>query len=573
MPAESQQFPAPPTHFPHPLPHHLPNALPHHLHQLLDLAAERDPRAAALSTSGGGVLSYGELAKASARLAGRLRREGVRRGDRLVVKAADGLGVATLVYAASRIGAVFSVLHEEVRGGPLEHVLGDCEPRVLVSDDPKALRTAAGAGVTAVRIEDLVRSARDPQSPCADATGTPHTPTSHPSDGPLPLTTDGPTTDDPAPLTTDPVSLIYTSGTTALPKAVVSTHQQVLFAVSAIQSCLGYRADDVVYCPLPLSFDYGLYQLYLCALSGARLHLGTVAESGPPLLRSLEESGATVLPGVPSVADRLAWLLRRGSGGAAGGRLPRLRLLTNTGAALSETTMAALRGALPGLRIQVMYGLTECKRTAIMPPDGDLARPGSCGLPLPGTEVFVVGDDGERLPAGEIGQFVVRGPHVMAGYWRRPDLTAERFPRAEGLFPELRTGDYGRQDEEGYLYFSGRRDDLYKERGFRLSATEVEAAASRVEGVVSAAVLPPDGQRSAVLAVVADLPAEAVRERMRDLIEPFKIPRRCVRLDALPVNGNGKVDRKALATLVASPDPFTTPAPTPAPATPTAPVP
>ncbi|UUU33619.1 acyl--CoA ligase [Streptomyces sp. CA-210063] len=563
MPTESQQFPAPterpapPTLFerPAPPPPSSPPAspTPHLLHHLLDGAAERAPQAPALSTRGGG-LTYGELADASVRLAGRLRREGLGRGDRLVVKAEDGLGVAMLVYAASRIGAVFSVLHEQVRGGPLEHVLGDCEPRVLVSDDTEALRTAEGAGVTAVRIEDLVRTALDPREPGAH-TAAPQ-PRAHTAASQPRAHTAAPPTDPhgPGPLTTvDPVSLIYTSGTTALPKAVVSTHQQVLFAVSAIQACLGYRADDVVYCPLPLSFDYGLYQLYLSALSGARLHLGTVAEAGPPLLRSLEESGATVLPGVPSVADRLAWLLRRGSG-EAGGRLRGLRLLTNTGAALSDTTMAALRGALPGLRIQVMYGLTECKRTAIMPPDGDLARPGSCGLPLPGTEVFVVGDDGERLPAGEIGQFVVRGPHVMAGYWRRPDLTAERFPRAEGLFPELRTGDYGRQDEDGYLYFAGRRDDLYKERGFRLSATEVEAAAARVEGVVSAAVLPPDGQRSAVLAVVADLPAEEVRERMRDLIEPFKIPRRCVRLDALPVNGNGKVDRKQLAALVSSPD-------------------
>ncbi|WP_107073786.1 class I adenylate-forming enzyme family protein [Streptomyces sp. FxanaA7] len=565
-PTRAATPPAPLTDQSAQTPLHTPDFTPHLLHHLLDLAAERAPRAPALSTTGGGVLSYGELAEASTRLARRLRRDGLGRGDRLVVKAADGLGVAMLVYAASRIGAVFSVLHEQVRGGPLEHVLGDCEPRALVSDDPEALRTADGAGVAAVRIEDLVRTALAPglepapesapapalppapapRPPGTDTTGPQHTPAGTPTPSPFP--------------TTDPVSLIYTSGTTALPKAVVSTHQQVLFAASAIQACLGYRADDVVYCPLPLSFDYGLYQLYLCALSGARLHLGTVAESGPPLLRNLEESGATVLPGVPSVADRLAWLLRRGSGGAAGGRLPRLRLLTNTGAALSDSTMAALRGALPGLRIQVMYGLTECKRTAIMPPDGDLTRPGSCGLPLPGTEVFVVGDGGERLPAGEIGQFVVRGPHVMAGYWRRPDLTAERFPRAEGLFPELRTGDYGRQDEDGYLYFAGRRDDLYKERGFRLSATEVEAAASRVEGVVSAAVLPPDGQRSAVLAVVTDLKAEEVRERMRDLIEPFKIPRRCVRLDALPVNGNGKIDRKALATLVASPGSLT-PAP------------
>ncbi|MET7716152.1 hypothetical protein [Streptomyces sp. NPDC005407] len=138
----------------------------------------------------------------------------------------------------------------------------------------------------------------------------------------------------------------------------------------------------------------------------------------------------------------------------------------------------------------------------------------------------------------------------MAGYCRRPELTDERFPRTEGLFPELHTGDYGWQDKDGYLYFSGRRDDLYKERGFRLSTTEVEAAATRVDGVTSAAVLPPEGKRTALLAVVADLTAGQVREGMRDHIEPFKIPRRCVRLDALPTNGNGKVDRKKLAALI-----------------------
>ncbi|QFZ18774.1 class I adenylate-forming enzyme family protein [Saccharothrix syringae] len=492
------------------------------LHELLEAAADRSPRSVALSSRDRG-LTYRELASASTRMAASLWRGGLRRGDRVVVTAADGIGIAVLVYAASRLGAVFSVLHEQVRGGPLEHVLRDCEPKLLVSDDPAAGRTAAGCGVRFLGFDELVRTALD-----ADADGCP----APPGGGALAV---------------DPVSLIYTSGTTSLPKAVVSTHQQVLFAVSAIQECLGYRGDDVVYCPLPLSFDYGLYQVYLAALSGARLHLGTVAETGPPLLRSLEAAGATVLPAVPSIADRLAWLLRRSSGG-----LDRLRLLTNTGAALAETTMSALRAALPRLRIQVMYGLTECKRTAIMPPDGDLDHPGSCGLPLPGTEVFVIDDDGDRLPPGEIGQFVVRGPNVMAGYWKRPELTADRFPRAEGLFPELRTGDYGRQDEEGYLYFSGRRDDIYKERGFRLSATEVEAAAHRVPGVTSAAVLPPSGGRSSLLAVVADIPAEEVRDRMRDHIEPFKIPRRCVRLEQLPTNGNGKVDRKRLEALVGS---------------------
>ncbi|ASU79164.1 AMP-dependent synthetase [Actinopolyspora erythraea] len=488
------------------------------LHELLDAAANRSPQSTALS-SRNHSLTYQELATASNTMAALLQREGLRRGDRIVVTAADGIGITVLVYAASRLGAVFSVLHEQARGGPLEHVLRDCEPTLLVSDGPEAGRTAAEQSVPFLDLDELVATALD--------TGSTPTPTGQNV------------------LAVDPVSLIYTSGTTSLPKAVVSTHQQVLFAVSAIQECLEYRSDDVVYCPLPLSFDYGLYQIYLAALSGARLHLGTVAESGPPLLRSLEDVGATVLPSMPSIADRLAWLLNRSSEGPS-----RLRLLTNTGAALSEATMSALRAVLPHLRIQVMYGLTECKRTAIMPPDGDLDHPGSCGLPLPGTEVVVVDDGGNRLPPGEIGQFVVRGPNVMTGYWRRPELTAERFPRTEGLFPELRTGDYGWQDDEGYLYFSGRHDDLYKEQGFRLSTTEVEAAAIGVNGVTSAAVLPPEGKRTALLVVVADITADEVRERMRDHIEPFKIPRRCVRLDTLPTNSNGKVDRKQLAALI-----------------------
>ncbi|MGW7056345.1 class I adenylate-forming enzyme family protein [Streptomyces sp. NPDC054888] len=493
---------------------------PQLLHELLDATADSSPTSVALSTRDHS-LTYAELAAASDVMAGLLQRQGLCRGDRVVITAANGIGIAVLVYAASRLGAVYSVLHEQVRGTPLEHVLDDCEPALLISDDRDVQRSAAAHGVPFLELDDLLRVVL-----AADI------------DAPLVHTGQGV-------LSVDPVSLIYTSGTTSLPKAVVSTHQQVVFAASAIQERLQYRSDDVVYCPLPLSFDYGLYQVYLAALGGSRLHLGTEAEAGPPLLRSLETAGATVLPAVPSVADRLAWLLRRSDGA-----LGQLRLVTNTGAALSESTMSALRAALPGLKIQVMYGLTECKRTAIMPPDGDLERPGSCGLPLPGTEVFVIDDEDNRLPPGEIGQLVVRGPNVMAGYWNRPELTAERFPRAQGLFAELRTGDYGWQDKDGYLYFCGRRDDLYKERGFRLSTTEVEAAATRVDGVTSAAVLPPQGKQSALLAVVADISADEVRAAMRDHIEPFKIPRRCVRLESLPTNGNGKVDRKKLAALL-----------------------
>ncbi|MEU3255133.1 class I adenylate-forming enzyme family protein [Streptomyces sp. NPDC006997] len=487
------------------------------LHHLLDRAAAHWPDRPAVS-SAGHTLGYRELDAASRRLTAWLGGLGLRRGDRLVICAPGSTAQPALLYAASRAGVAFSLLHEQVHGIQLDHVLDDCEPALLVSDEPAAreaadrrgIRTAASAEVAAVAFAD-----------------TPP-PTAVPS-GPLPV---------------DPVCLIYTSGTTALPKAVVSTHQQLMFAAGAIQSMLGYRPDDVVYSPLPLSFDYGLYQLFLSALAGAHAVVGRPAEVGPALLGNLVRARATVLAAVPSVAGALARLLRR-----AGGERPPLRLLTNTGAAMPAETLRELRAALPGLRVQLMFGLTECKRATIMPPDGDLERPGSSGRALPGTEVFVVDGDGRRLPPGEIGEIVVRGPNVMAGYWRRPELTAQRFPRAEGLLPQLRTGDYGWVDEGGYLYFDGRRDDIYKENGFRVSATEVEAAARRVTGVTAAAVLPPRDSAPARLFVVGTASPADVLRGMREQIEEFKIPRRCLAVDALPLTGNGKVDRAALAAL------------------------
>ncbi|MEU4745384.1 class I adenylate-forming enzyme family protein, partial [Actinosynnema sp. NPDC023658] len=134
-------------------------------------------------------------------------------------------------------------------------------------------------------------------------------------------------------------------------------------------------------------------------------------------------------------------------------------------------------------------------------------RPGSCGLPLPGTEAYAADEDGHRLPAGEVGELVVRGPNVMAGYWRAPELTARRFRRDAFGQPVLHTGDRCRFDEDGHLHFVGRDDDIYKQRGIRVSSLEVEAAALDVPGVELAALLPPDDSTGARLALAGDLRA------------------------------------------------------------------
>lgn len=494
------------------------------LHELVDAAEVRWPDRPAISDADT-TLTHAEWAEHSRNLAAGLRALGLDRGDRMVIAmTTDGVFVPVLVFAASRLGVVFSVLHEQVRGVPLAHVLNDCEPVLVVSDDSSVLADATARGIRGVTPDGLrlaVIAAQDEIDTRALPTG---------------------------PLSVDPVCLIYTSGTTAAPKAVVSTHAQAGFAIEAVQGVLGYRPDDVVYCALPLSFDYGLYQVFLGARSGAHVRLAGPYGSGPVLLRGLLACGATVLPAVPSLADTLVWLLRRSSEAR-----PALRMVTNTGAAVSPVTLAGLRARLPGVRIHVMFGLTECKRATIMPADGDLDRPGSCGLPLPGTEVVACDPDGIELPPGETGELIVRGPHVMAGYWRRRELTERRFPRRHGLFPELRTGDYGWVDADGYVYFTGRHDDIYKERGFRVSTLEVEEAARRLPEVDAALVLPPDGPHGAELVVVATIGEDDILLSMREQIEPAKIPSRCTVVAELPVNGNGKPDRRAVAELVRGP--------------------
>jgi len=504
------------------------------LHDLLDNAA-RDFAGAPAVTVDGETVSYAGLAELSRRAAAWLAGMGVRCGDRVVIAAPQRLDTVSLLYGCSRLGAVFVILHEQVRGRGLEHVLDDAEPGLAIADDPGAPAAGKARGIPVVTSDVAARGVTG-----ARADGPPGA-AGHPRRaghaGPDGTAT---TAGHPGPLAVDPVCFIYTSGSTGLPKAVVCTHGQVLYAAQAIQGQLRYGPGDVVFVVPPLSFDYGLYQLFLAAQGGAHVVLAATS-AGPSLLRDLRRSEATVLPALPSLAANLARMLDR-HGGTLG-----LRLLTNTGAVMSPDVLTALRSHIPVLRVQLMFGLTECKRVSIMPPDEDLVRPGACGRALPGTTIEIQAEDGRPMPPGQVGEIVVRGPHVMSGYWRRPELTAQRFRRREGLFAELHTGDYGRLDEDGYLYFSGRRDDIYKSRGFRVSGTEIEASAVRLGGVAGAVLVPPGpGRPSAVLFVAGPLTPRQVLSELRADIEPYKVPEHCVVIPALPLNANGKPDRAAL---------------------------
>ncbi len=241
--------------------------------------------------------------------------------------------------------------------------------------------------------------------------------------------------------------------------------------------------------------------------------------------------------------------------GLAERELPHLRFVTNTGAALSVASIEAVRQTFPRARLFSMYGLTECKRVSYLPPEQLDARPSSVGVAIPGTEVWVGDENAEPLPAGEVGELFVRGPHVMQGYWNNPQATAERL--RPGRWPwerVLATGDLFRTDAEGFLYFVGRTDDIIKSRGEKVAPREVEEALHSAPGVAAAAVVgsPDPLLGAAIVAFVepapgAELDAAALRRHVAGRLEDYMVPQRIELRETLPTTPNGKIDRRALA--------------------------
>ncbi|WP_405518361.1 class I adenylate-forming enzyme family protein [Streptomyces canus] len=474
----------------------------HAIHDLLLSARERRPDGTALRDDEGSW-TYRELTAHTHGFGAWLRHRGIGPGDRVLIRAAGNRNTLAALYGCSLVGATAIPLSPTATRRELEHVVRDATPSLTLQDIPSV-------------------PAGEPSSADLDALSDPTARAAHPA------------------------LLIYTSGSTAAPKAVVCRAEQILFAVTAIAERLRYAPDDVVYCRLPLSFDYGLYQTFLAAHATAELVVAPGGVDGRILTR-IRELGATVVPLVPGLATILLRLARGRPVESS------VRLFTNTGEALPAETIRELRACFPGAGIQLMYGTTECKRISIAPVDEDRERPGSVGPPLTGTRVGILGADGRETEAGEVGEVVVSGPHVMDGYWNAPEITAQVFRRpADGSSGEtvLHTGDYGYLDTDGHVYVVGRRDSVFKRLGVRTSTAEIEAAARAVPGVTEAAVLPPLDGRDAALFVVASVPETEVLRQLRTLLDAQKVPGVCRTVGELPRQSNGKLDRVALRSLL-----------------------
>lgn len=481
--------------------------------ELLERAAVSAPDAVAVRDATG-EWTYSELLRESQRITAWLRSRGVTRGDRVLLSLRNGRRLVALIHGVLAAGAVVVPVGVQTRSFQLAAVAADAEPRLAIGETVERFEgvVAPTQGVDVLPLEQVWAESASVPDPAPVAEVAPE----------------------------DLALLIYTSGSTAGPKGVVSRHRHVAFAVDAIAGQLAYRPGDVVCCRLPLSFDYALYQVFLCAHAGAEL---AMVDSLDELaaFRAIRDFRATVLPVVPPVAQTLLRLAARG-----GADIP-LRLITNTGAELTRGVADGLRAAFPGVDVVPMYGMTECKRISIAAPNADVQVPGTVGRPLPGTRVDVVGPDGDVLPPGEVGEIVVYGPHVMDGYWRDPAASAERF-RTDPVTGDrcLVTGDFGAMDRSGALTIVGRRDDVFKRRGVRTSVSEIETAAIDIPGVEEAAAALVGDARECVLWVRGTLPPEHVLKAISERLEPAKTPDHCIVVDGLPRMPSGKIDKNAL---------------------------
>ncbi|MBJ6978234.1 AMP-binding protein [Luteimonas sp. MC1895] len=504
-------------------------------------------------------VDYATLHAASERFAAALvDGAGLADGERCVVFLENSVEAAVGVFGTLRAGGVFSVINPTTKADKLAFVLGDCGAAVLLTQTsllPVALSAVARAPglrcVVVVDGDDDIERAGDigPAGVGGDGSDVSAEPgarlTSYarflaaadPSRLPAQVGID-----------TDLAMLVYTSGSTGNPKGVMMTHANVRFAATSITGYLQASADDVVLSVLPLAFDYGLYQLLMCVKLGATLVLEKSFAFPQKVLPLLASEGVTAFPLVPTMAALIVQLGNFDPAWARG-----VRYLTNTAAALPPAHILRLQELFPAARVYSMYGMTESKRCTWLPP-GELARrPDSVGIAIPGTQAWVADEAGRPVPAGVVGELVVRGGHVMQGYWNNAEATARTL--RPGRYPwerVLHTGDLFRMDAEGFLYFVGRKDDILKTRGEKVSPKEVENVLYAMHGVREAALVgvpdPVLGHALKALLVVDDpgIDARAVIAHCRAHLEEFMVPRTVEFRDALPKTGTGKIRRSEL---------------------------
>lgn len=487
-------------------------------------------------------ISYAEIEVRSNALAHSLVAGGVKRGDRVLVFDDNTIETAVSFWAVLKANAVVCIVNPLTRSEKLAYLLHDCRPAALISDvqlhpvfsAPACACPHLRCMIVSGEIDDARLAALPNARRWDDALVTGNSATA-----PVRECID-----------IDLGAIIYTSGSTGDPKGVMLTHRNMLTACTSIMSYLEVQEDEVILGVLSLAYSYGLYQMIMAFRAGARVILERSFAFPAQILKLMVDEGVTAFPGVPTMFSVLTEFKS-----IKDYDLSRIRCVTNAAAALPMKHIEMIREVFPLARFYSMYGLTECNRCSYLPP-GDLERkPLSIGIAIPNTEMWIVDEDGNKVPPGTVGQLVIRGANIMKGYWEKPEATAKAL--RPGPVPGelvLYAGDLCRMDEEGYLYFVSRMDDIIKSRGEKVAPKEVEHTLMNIPGVKEAAVIgvPDEMLGQAVKAFVVfeqgvAMSEKQLRKECQARLESVMVPKYIVAVESLPRTDTGKIKKTGLS--------------------------
>lgn len=515
------------------------------LNDLIDGARLRTPEGIALRCKGGS-LSYSDLGNWQDCFAGGLISSGIGRGERVALMLNKSFEFVAAAFGAAKAGAAFVPVNPVLKPAQVGHILRDCAARVIVLSPERLLllrdELAACPALICVVVVGSIKVAAPDDVKYQTVSWQSFI--EHP---PVPTS---------VAIDNDMVAIFYTSGSTGRPKGVVLSHRNMVSGAISVASYLDNRASDRILAVLPLSFDAGFSQLTTAFHVGAQVVLldYLMAQEVVRVMASERITGLTAVPPLYAQLADIHWNLEASE---------HLRYFANTGGRMPREVLTRLRARAPHARPFLMYGLTEAFRSTYLDPDQVDLRPDSIGKAIPNQEVLVLDADGKVCADDQPGELVHRGSTVSQGYWGDEALTWERFRVLElpidGIVrPEIAvfSGDIVRRDAEGYLYFVGRRDDMIKSSGYRVSPTEIEEAAYDSGHVAEAAAVGIDHHvlgQSIVLFVVAiaaegcdDADAELIA-CLRRKLPPYMVPSRLIwKSQPLPRNPNGKIDRRQL---------------------------
>jgi long-chain acyl-CoA synthetase len=488
--------------------------------------------------------TYGEITGAANSLAHSLRDEGLKRQDRVVIYLENSVELVVALFGVLKAGGVFVIIDPQVKAKKMEYIIKDCGARILITDSEHLISSSEFLSQLKALTHVIITDYK-------------HT---YPSGSPVvrqkllsfstilerfPHTYIEPTCID-----GDLASLVYTSGSSGNPKGVMLTHLNMVSAANSIIQYLENTSDDIIIDTLPLAFDYGLYQVLMAFKFGGTVILEKAFVYPQQIINMVVKERVTGWPMVPTIAAILVKLKNLDKHDFS-----HLRYISSTSQVLPPRHIAMLREAFPKVKIFSMYGLTECKRVSYLPPGELERRPGSVGKAMPNTDVYIVDEKGQEIKeAGKTGELVVRGANVMKGYWNLPQETARALrPGPNPGEKVLYTGDLFQKDEEGFLYFIGRRDDIIKTAGHMVSPKEVENVLCERDDVIEAAVIGVEDEilGKAIKAFVhltgnSDTTAEDIIKFCSERLEDFAVPKTVVLCGALPRTTTGKIQKRDL---------------------------